>query len=193
MPRVLLARHGTHDEVGRILSGRSEIALNARGQAEAAWLAEFVAAHPIAAIYSSPRRRACETATPVAQGRDLSVEIAAELDEIDFGEWTGATFRALEQDERWRAWNARRGASAAPGGETMAAAVARARGFLDALPDAPALCVSHCDVIRGVVASYLGLDLDRLLSFDCDPGSVTTLELWPGGGRVVALNERPRR
>ncbi|HEU0066884.1 MAG TPA: histidine phosphatase family protein [Sphingomonas sp.] len=45
-------------------------------------------------------------------------------------------------------------------------------------------------MIRGLVAHYLGLSADRLFRFDVDPGSVTTLSLHPGGGRVVALNER---
>jgi len=74
----------------------------------------------------------------------------------------------------------------------MAAATRRAVAEIETLEEeGPVLCVSHCDVIRGIVAHYLGLDADRLLSFDCDPASLTTLALYEGGGRVVTLNERP--
>jgi broad specificity phosphatase PhoE len=75
----------------------------------------------------------------------------------------------------------------------MATATARAvRHIQSAAGDGPVLCVSHCDVIRGVVAHYLGLDADRLLGFDVDPASLTELALYGDGtGRVVALNERP--
>jgi broad specificity phosphatase PhoE len=189
---VFLARHASHDEVGRVLSGRSDIALSTRGRGEAARLADRLAGVPLAAIYSSPRRRARETAQVVAERHGLPVEDAEGLDEIDFGAWTGRSFEALADDPDWRRWNAQRGTAATPAGEDMVAATARAVRQIEAVAgDAPVLCVSHCDIIRGVVAHYLGLDMGRLLGFDVDPGSVTTLALFPGGGRIVALNERP--
>jgi broad specificity phosphatase PhoE len=51
------------------------------------------------------------------------------------------------------------------------------------------LCVSHCDIIRGVLAHYLGLSLDNVLRFDIDTASLSALVLDGGGGRVTALNE----
>jgi broad specificity phosphatase PhoE len=146
---------------------------------------------PLVAIHSSPRRRTWETAQIVADRQGLDVTISDALDEIDFGAWTGQSFAALESDPRWRRWNEARGSGAPPGGETMAAATARAIDHIVQISaDGPVLCVTHCDIIRGVVAHILGLHADRLLSFDCDPASLTTLVLWNGGGRVVALNER---
>jgi ribonuclease H / adenosylcobalamin/alpha-ribazole phosphatase len=190
---VHLARHGSHAEVGHVLSGRSEIGLSAKGREEAGWLAERLAGSEITAIYSSPRRRALETAGVVAARLGVDVQIVAALDEIDFGEWVGQSFEALEGDARWRMWNQHRASAAAPGGEAMAVAIERARSFLTTIAEGEALCVSHCDIIRGVVANYIGLHLDHLLAFDCDPASLTTLELWPGGGRLVSLNERPHQ
>lgn len=190
---LYLARHGSHAEVGHILSGRSDIALSEEGRAEAARLAERLHGASLAAIHSSPRRRARETAEIVADRCALPVEIADGLDEIDFGAWTGLAFAALEGDPRWREWNGRRGGATVPGGEDMASATHRARTHIEAIvADGPVLCVSHCDIVRGLVAGYLGLDAGRLLGFDCDPGSLTTVALVPGGGRIVALNERPR-
>jgi broad specificity phosphatase PhoE len=188
---ILLARHGSHAEVGSVLSGRSEIPLSAAGLAEAHRLADRLGDVPLAAIHSSPRRRTRETAQIVADRHDIDVTIIDALDEIDFGDWTGQSFAALDRDPRWQRWNEARESGAAPGGETMAAATARATDHLTRIvADGPILCVTHCDIIRGVVAHVLGLHPDRLLSFDCDPASLTTLALWNGGGRVVALNER---
>lgn len=190
---VYLARHASHDEVGRVLSGRSEIALNAAGHGEAAWLAARLAGVPLAAIHSSPRRRAIETAQVVAERHGLAVQRLEALDEIDFGVWTGRAFADLDGDPAWDRWNAARGGATASGGEAMAAATRRAvRGIEGARGGAPVLCVSHCDIIRGVVAHYLGLDADRLLGFDIAPASLTELSLDRGGGRIVTLNERPR-
>jgi broad specificity phosphatase PhoE len=189
---IYLARHASHDEVGIVLSGRSDITINQAGRAEAARLAKRLASVPLAAVYSSPRPRARETAAIVAQTHGLTVVDADGLDEIDFGGWTGKSFVALASDPDWRHWNERRGSAATPKGEDMNTATARAVRHIEAVAgEAPVLCVSHCDVIRGVVAHYLGLDADRLLGFDVDPASLTQLALHQGGGRLVALNERP--
>lgn len=192
MKIVILARHGTHAEVGHVLSGRSEIALSPHGHAEAVALAEALDSTPIASLHTSPRRRARETATPLATRRGLAVEIAPALDEIDFGVFTGRSFAELDGDPDWFRWNAERATARCPGGETMAEACARATSYLTNLaPDRfPALCVTHCDIIRGLVARQLGLGLDRLFGLECDPASRTTLDL--DSGRLIALNERVR-
>lgn len=191
MSRIVhLVRHGSHDEVGRVLSGRSAIALNARGREEAMALARGIAARGIDAVLSSPRPRTRETAEILAHPLGLAVTTHDALDEIDFGRWTGAAFADLDGDPHWHEWNANRGSARTPGGETMAEAVARARALIERIDAREALCVSHCDVIRGLVATYLGIGFDRLLAFDCDPASVTTLAIDGGGVRLVTLNAR---
>ena len=190
---VFLSRHASHDEVGKVLSGRSDIPINAAGHAEAARLAERLNNIPVAVIHSSPRRRARETADVVAAHHGLAVQVVAALDELDFGAWMGKTFAELEADPAWKTWNAARDTTSPPDGEDMQMTTARAVRHIEAAAgDEPLLCLSHCDVIRGVVAHYLGLGADRLLRFDIDPGSLTELALYGDGtGRVVSLNERP--
>ncbi len=191
MTAVLLARHAHHAEVGRVLSGRSEIGLDAAGIEQAARLAARLAAVPIAGVVSSPRPRAIETAKIVASGHGLAVTHDDDLDEIDFGRWAGQAFTSLEHDAAWQAWNATRATAATPAGETMAAATARAWRAIRRGGGGPILFVSHADIIRGVVADVLGLSYDRMFAFDCDPASLTMLEVWDDGARVVSLNERP--
>ncbi len=194
--RVYLARHASHAEVGHILSGRSDIGLSDAGRAEAGFLADRLADVPLAAVHCSPRRRAVETARIVAERHGLAVIEVAALDEIDFGAWSGRSFAALEDDPDWRRWNETRDHAATPAGETMALAVRRAADHLAAIGDGgeapgPVLCVSHGDIIRGLVARTLGLDMAGIFGFDCDPASLTTLA---GDGhdlRLVTLNERP--
>ena len=192
MGTVILVRHGTHDEVGKVLSGRSGIGLNDKGRAEAQALARVLDGVAIASLHSSPRRRARETVSWLAEGRGLSVRIAPELDEIDFGAFSGREFATLDNDANWVCWNARRGTARCPGGESMREAIDRVSAYVAALPpeDCPAVCVTHCDIIRGYVAQQLGLGLDRLFALDCDPGSRTTLEISADAVRLIALNER---
>ncbi len=190
---VILARHARHDEVGVVLSGRSDIALNTKGRAEARRLADRLANVPLAAVHSSPRRRCWQTAEVVAEPHGLAVTRADGLDELDFGRWAGERFDALDGDLDWVRWNAARGTAATPGGETMAGVAARATAVVVAVAGVrPVLCVSHADVIRAVVAQAMALPFDRVLEIDVDPTALTTLAVDGARVRCVTLNEGPR-
>ncbi|MGK6354989.1 histidine phosphatase family protein [Sphingomonas sp. DT-207] len=192
---VHLIRHGSHQEVGKVLSGRSEIALDEAGHGDAEALIEIFASSPIASIHSSPRRRTWETGLPLAKSRGLAIQRADALDEIDFGGFAGRAFAVLADDPEWYRWNMERAEARCPGGETMREAVVRARDYLFSLPDEalPAICVTHCDIIRGVVADLLGMGLERIFSLECDPGSITTLAMDAGNARLVSLNAQAPR
>jgi broad specificity phosphatase PhoE len=76
----------------------------------------------------------------------------------------------------------------------MAEAVARTAAALAAIaaehPGASVACITHCDIIRGAVAHYLGLPLGNMLRFDVDPASVTRIALGSWGARILTVNER---
>ncbi|UMY17795.1 histidine phosphatase family protein [Methylobacterium organophilum] len=196
MRRVLLVRHARHDRLGRVLCGRMPgVSLSEAGHAEAEALARALAGRigGVAQILSSPQARTRETAAPIARRFAVSVETTEALDEIDFGDWTGQPLAALEGDPAWTAWNVSRASTRPPGGEGMGRAQARAATLLDRLAaqDAPpAILVSHGDVIRAVLLGLLGLSLDAYDRLVIAPASWSELALWPGGGRIVSLNER---
>lgn len=192
MTRLLLARHASHAVVHRVLSGRApEVRLSEAGRTEAALLARRVARERPAALYTSPQPRAQETAAAF----NMPSIICTELDEVDFGEWRGRAFEDLEADPRWRAWNAHRATARAPGGEAMHEVASRALRWIETLParhpGAVVAAVSHADVIRAALCLHLGLSLDAIHRFDVAPASLSAIELWPGGGRVTLINERP--
>lgn len=192
---ILLVRHAAHVELGRILSGRRrDVALSSDGLEQAEIVGDLLAVEPLAAVYSSPRERAYYTARSIAEPLDLKVQIADGLDEVDFGDWTGMSFDDLEGDPAWSEWNEVRGSARPPNGESMAEAVDRAAAALEAIAaghaGATIACVSHCDIIRGLIARYLGLPLDNMLRFDTDPASVSRLALGNWGARIMTVNER---
>lgn len=193
---ILLIRHAAHGHLGSILSGRTGgIALSEEGRRQAGRLARSLAGEPLAGLLSSPVQRARETATAIAAHHPaVAVERVAALDEIDFGGWTGASFADLERDAAWQRWNAERSRAAPPGGESMAAAQARAWDHIEATaaaaPGATIAMVSHCDIIRGVVLRVLGMPLDSVHRFDVDVASVTRIAVGTWGARLIALNER---
>lgn len=190
---VGLVRHGAHDELGRVLSGRSsDIALNAAGGAETAALAGRLAERGIVRIDTSPRLRTRQTATILGETLGICPQVAGALDEIDFGRWSGRAFADLAGDPDWDRWNSARASAPTPGGETMAAAVARAMGHIGALADAgdgPVLCVSHCDIIRGVIAQVLGMSLDNILRLEIATASISWLAVHgQGPAHVLTVN-----
>jgi probable phosphoglycerate mutase len=192
---ILLIRHAAHVELGRTLTGRRrDVALSPEGLEQAQIVADLIGTEPIAAVYSSPRERAYYTAREIAEPHELKVVVKDGLDEVDFGDWTGLGFDALEGDPLWQQWNEARGTARPPNGESMAEAVERAAAALDQLAHdhggESIVAVSHCDIIRGLIAHYLGLPLDNLLRFDIDPASVSRLVLGAWGARIVNLNER---
>jgi probable phosphoglycerate mutase len=191
-----LLRHGERQE-SRVLVGRLPgIALSPRGRAEIAAVAERLADSDIAALYSSPLERTRETAEIVAARLGLTVALHDELIELDFGEWTGATFDAIRADPRWPAWANHRSLATIPGGESMRQVQRRAVEALfeigEAHTDASVVLVSHGDVIRAMLVFALGMPLDFYGRIEVAQGSLSTVRIDAAGIRVLAINERPR-
>jgi probable phosphoglycerate mutase len=191
-----LLRHGEHGLLGRVLAGRMPgVGLTERGRAEIAAAAERLAEANIAAVYSSPLQRTRESAEIVAERLNLPIVFREDVIELDFGEWTGATFDAIRADPRWQLWSTLRSTASIPGGESMREVQRR---VVEALLELHAahledsiVIVSHGDVIRAALVFALGMPLDFYGRIEVAQGSISTIRLDPGVIRVIALNERP--
>src|SRR3954453_11706267 len=153
MALLHLLRHGQHDLGGGVLAGRMPgVGLTERGRAEIAAAAERLAGEKIAAIYASPLQRTRESAEIVSARLGLPIEFRDDLLELDFGEWTGATFDAIRADPRWQAWSTQRSLAAIPGGESMRAVQQRIVAAMIELNERhlheTIVLASHGDVIR---------------------------------------------
>jgi broad specificity phosphatase PhoE len=190
----LLVRHAAHDWLGRGLAGRLPgVELNEEGRQQARGLVQRLEGVPVDAIYCSPQPRTRQTAQPLAAARRLPFHVHAAFDEIDFGQWTGRSFDQLSADgAAWSQWVERRGSAQPPGGEPFAEVPRRAMEGLHRLraehPDRQVLVVSHGDVIKAIVASCLGLSLDRLESLEIVPASVSVLALGAEWSQLKLLN-----
>lgn len=197
MTVVHLLRHGEHGLLGRVLAGRMPgVGLTERGRAEIAAVADRLAGENIAALYASPLQRTRESAEIVAARLGLPIEFRDDVIELDFGEWTGATFDAIRADPRWQAWRLQRSLASLPGGESMRQVQRR---MVEALleigerhADQSVVVVSHGDVIRSALLFALGMPLESYNRFEVGQGSLSTIRLDAGGICVLAINERPR-
>ena len=146
--RVYLARHGrTALNADDRLRGRSDPPLDRVGIAEAARLAQTLAAKHPAVVISSPLQRAVATARAIGEAARTAVVIDARLNDRDYGPWNGKP-----RTEVVRRFG---GIDAAPGVEPLAAVAARARTAIDRLVDqygrGPLVLVSHDAVNRALL------------------------------------------
>jgi phosphoserine phosphatase len=104
---ILLARHGETDwnREGRF-QGHADPPLNRTGRDQAVQLSVALMAEELAAVYSSPLRRALETAEIVAASRGLEPVTLDALREVDVGSWSGLTRAEVEQrfPEQYARW-----------------------------------------------------------------------------------------
>jgi probable phosphoglycerate mutase len=190
---LLLVRHAAHDLVGKALAGRdATLGLNEAGLRQADALGRRLSKRALAGVFTSPQRRARETARAIGQCSDRPVQIDDALDEIDFGDWTGRTFQELARDPHWKTWVNRRSVARPPNGEAFAdvqvrivdclTRVAAARG------EGAIVIVSHGDVLKAALASYLRCSLDDLERFDIAPASVSIVEAGADAIQVKLVN-----
>ena len=115
MTTILLIRHATNDTVGKTLAGRSAgVSLNAEGKAQAQKLGQRLAHIKLSAVYSSPLERALETIEPLANRLQLKPIINEDFLELNLGNWTGSTYKEMEQDKTFKLFNTYRSGTRIP-------------------------------------------------------------------------------
>jgi broad specificity phosphatase PhoE len=193
MTHIYLIRHGrTAWNHSDRLQGWADEPLDAVGLAQAASLAGWLADTTFDAIYSSPLRRARQTAEIMARPHGLPVRFDDRLRERNVGEWTGLTLdearaRAPERFlDDWREIGA-------PGGEGQAALAGRVAAALDdivvAHPEGTVAVVSHGGSLSAALAHVLGIPTSHGVSFSFHNTAIARLIVRPnsGGLRMVRL------
>ena len=193
MITLALIRHAAHALVGHTIVGRSPgVHLNPEGVQQAQALARRLAGGALAALYTSPLERATQTAAAIGARLGLDARVAEELNEIDFGAWTGRTIAELDQIDAWRQFNIFRSSARIPDGETMVEVQARFLRLVERLTAAhqgqTVALVSHGDVIKAALAHYLGVHLDLFQRIEIAPASVSLVQLCPYGPKVLLVN-----
>lgn len=190
--RLILVRHAEPDEGARSrIYGRLDVELSEDGRERAGRLAGLLSAQTIRAVYTSPLRRAADTARPIAEAFGLELIAVDGLRELDFGELEGMTLS--EVGERFPAllsWTQAPAAVVFPGGESVAAARARglaaSREIVDRHPAETVVAVAHAVVIRAILADALGMGPDALFRIDQSFGGISVID-WFGDLPLVRL------
>jgi broad specificity phosphatase PhoE len=201
MKRLLFfIRHGqTTWNVEHRLPGQFPgIELTDTGQEQAKHLAQALTVLPLSAIISSPLDRAIETARYFAHGRTLTIQLEPDLVDIELGHWSGQDRDELSKsDAVWKAFLrnplvAPEDVETFPQVEQRAVAAVERWLKKESTGAYPAF-VTHADVIKLLIAHYLGLEAGRARSLVIDNASVSVVELEADDQpRVLAVSWSPQ-
>jgi broad specificity phosphatase PhoE len=188
---LVLVRHGETDwNRERRFQGHADTPLNGAGRRQAAELADALRGERVTVVYTSPLRRASETASIVAERLGLEARELEALREIDVGDWQGLTIeevRARYPEQVHAAWH-----SGWPNGETHVEFDAR---VLPALLDLDrrhsgerVLGVTHAGPIRTALAAAAGLSREESREQIGPLGNCAVFRLAISGGRIERLD-----
>lgn len=159
-----LIRHGTPDLAVRgVCYGRLDVGLAAEGRRQLTLLSKRLKSQPLAAIYSSPRKRAVESAAILAAHHRCGVRTVEDLREIDFGDFEGLSYAEIEQryPELYRQWMDRPTDVEFPNGGSFSRMCVRVMQALNVLRNRHAgqsvAIVTHGGVTRIALAEALGV------------------------------------
>jgi broad specificity phosphatase PhoE len=192
---IVLVRHAACPQMNRVLLGRGvDGPLDERGEGQARFVAKRLLTLPQLIVESSPRRRTRHTAGIIAAAWDTTVRIVPQMDEIDFGSWSGQTFEALSADPQWRRWNKYRGVSRTPAGDSIRdvqeRVLAHFRKLEQVVEEETIVIVTHAEVIRSAVLLALQAPIDDYHRIEIGPASLTRLTVEGSQLRLDSVNER---
>lgn len=159
----------------------------------------MLAAIDVAAVYTSPLRRCRETARIVGAPHGLDPVPHRSLIEVDYGAWSGRTMASLRRTKAWRSLLTTPSRVTFPGGERLGDVQARGVAACEELAAAhkndAVVLVSHGDVIKAILAHYLGAPFDLFQRIVVDPASVSEIHLpaegFPSVHRINHMVEAP--
>jgi broad specificity phosphatase PhoE len=198
--RLWLIRHAEVEErYHRTFGGRLDMELSPRGLQQATALANYLRRHRFHAIFSSPLKRASQTVALLGQYAGLEPSFSADLQEVDFGDWTGLRWEAVR--ERFQVdpyhWLDQLERGGIPRAEKPEALHDRVRAFLERTvanhPGQSVAVVCHGGVLRVFLATLLGFRLAQLGTVEIEYGSVTVLSHLPWRTELQLLNFTPWR
>lgn len=194
---IYMIRHGRTDwnDEGRIM-GREPVPLNENGIMMVRSLSRFLAGERIEVIYSGTLRRTAETARILGDAWNAEIVEEPRLNESPYEKWAGKKYTELAGDEDFRLYSSAPTSSVFSRDEGMEEIQHRALEAVERIKieneGGRAALVSHSDVIKPVIASYLRMDLDSMHRLGVANASVTLLDTdGPAGPRIRYMNLMP--
>ena len=190
---ITLLRHAQSTANLRgVLAGRIEgVSLSPEGVAQSEKLAETLSALTFDHIFVSPLQRCQETIAPLLKRTGQRSVRSKQLLEMDYGKWSGKKLALLAKKKEWSSIQHSPSRFTFPEGESFEEMRSRLISFIEEKRKlgGEILLVTHGDVIKVVLAHYLGTPLDLFQRITIDPSSLSTLAFHEGNVRIVRIND----
>ena len=188
---LLLIRHGL--PVRRELrAGIADPELSVAGHQQAKFLAEYLSSEKINALYSSPQRRALQTAEPIAVDKGLPITVVDDVAEWDRNASFYIPTEELKaaNDPRWQAMVRGEWTAEDDTVEGFRARVVTALEALIAVHQGERIAVlSHGGVINAYLAHVLGLPISKGFFYPNYTSIHRVMASQRGHRALITLNE----
>lgn len=196
MTRLLIVRHG-QTEWNRVerFRGHIDLELNDTGLRQAEAAAARLTEWPLAAVYSSPLKRAWRTAQAIAQPTNLEVRPLDGIIDMHFGKWEGLSLDEARQQypDLYGVWETHPHKVQMPGGENLpqlqARAMAAVRSLMDRHPSDAIALVTHRVVCKLMVLGLLGLDSSHFWQIEQNVAAINFFDTRDGAPVAVSIND----
>ncbi len=193
---VMLVRHGqTESNVKGYYMGRLDEDINETGYAQARALSARLAGCPVSAVYASPLRRTCSTASVLAEPHGLELKLLEDLIEIHQGDWEGMHVDKISAGwpEQWRHTRTDPTDFTMPNGESFREVTERSvRAFEKIVAEdtgRQVLLVAHEIVVKVIIVHALGATNSIYRRFDLSNASLSVVEVRGDRPHLVCLND----
>lgn len=161
MTKLTLIRHGlTEWNVSGKFQGQSDLPLSPDGLEQSRQLARYLEPLDVADVWSSPLRRARETADIVFPLADVRLD--PRLMEMHFGAFEGSTQRENELRAEWAWWFEDPFGRKTPGGESYRDLRERVVTWFEELPsEGHVVAFTHSGTIQMLLSHVIGVDHPR--------------------------------
>lgn len=182
MLELILVRHGeTDSNIRKTYCGWTDSVLNEKGKAQAGHAAVMLREAKPEVVYSSPLKRAFETASIISgrTGRDIITD--DRLKEQSFGEWEDLTYEEIgcKYPEECIKWKTDWANYCIEGGESPSQVYARIVEFVDEIVArhrcGSVILVTHLGCIRMIISYLLGMPFEGFWRFRADNGSISRI------------------
>jgi broad specificity phosphatase PhoE len=196
MVNIILIRHGETDwNTEQVFRGRIDVPLNQVGISQAEAVGFSLRDRDIDALYSSPLKRALETAQMLAKGRKLEIKSEEGFIDINFGLWQGIFHQKVKEDfkDLYTRWITEPHKVTFPEGESLAEVKVRAQKALNSIvkenPGRTVAIVSHRVVNKVLLCTVLNLNLSYFWNIRQDTCAVNSFEYKEGSYHLTLLND----
>ncbi len=195
MEKLFLVRHGeTVWNSERRYIGRTDLPLSEEGIKQARSLANRFSKEKVEAIFTSPLKRAIQTAEIISKETGLKTVVFPELIEVDFGDWEGLTYEEIKQKfgDLIDNWLFRPSKVEIPSGEKWESVTKRVKSFFDEMSkrsEETALVITHGGVIKTIISLILNHERIPFASFLISNSSVSAIGLADSRPYLLYLND----